>query len=53
MAIIGGALFPPLMGLISDLTASIQYAMLVPAVCFAVVFFFGRSGYKPAASSAR
>ena len=52
MAIIGGALFPPLMGLISDLTASIQYAMLVPAVCFAVVIFFGRSGYKPAAGSA-
>ena len=53
MAIIGGALFPPLMGLIADLTASIQYAMLVPAVCFAVVFFFGRSGYKPAAGSAK
>ena len=32
MAIISGALFPPLMGLISDLTASIQYAMLIPAV---------------------
>ena len=53
MAIIGGALFPPLMGLISDLTASIQYAMLVPAVCFAVVFYFGRSGHKPAAGPAR
>lgn len=53
MAIIGGALFPPLMGLISDLTASIQYAMLVPAVCFAVVFFFGRSGYKPETRPAR
>ena len=52
MAIIGGALFPPLMGLISDLTASIQYAMLVPAVCFAVVFYFGRFGHKPEAGPA-
>ena len=47
MAIIGGALFPPVMGLISDATESIQFAMLVPAVCFAVVFVFGRSGYQP------
>ena len=53
MAIIGGALFPPLMGLISDLTASIQYAMLIPAVCFAVVFYFGRSGHKPEAGPAK
>ena len=53
MAIIGGALFPPLMGLISDLTASIQYAMLVPAVCFAVAVFFGRSGDKPETRPAR
>jgi FHS family L-fucose permease-like MFS transporter len=40
MAIVGGALIPPLMGLISD-ASSINLAMLVPAVCFAVVWFFG------------
>jgi FHS family L-fucose permease-like MFS transporter len=40
MAIVGGALIPPLMGLISD-ARSINVAMLVPAVCFAVVWAFG------------
>ena len=45
MAIIGGALFPPIMGAIADVTDSIQYAILVPLVCFLVVFEFGRRGY--------
>jgi FHS family L-fucose permease-like MFS transporter len=40
MAIVGGALIPPLMGLISD-ARSINVAMFVPAVCFAVVWAFG------------
>lgn len=41
MAIVGGALVPPLMGLISD-ARSINLAMLVPAACFAVVWWFAR-----------
>jgi MFS transporter, FHS family, L-fucose permease len=40
MAIVGGAIIPPAMGLISD-ASSINLAMLVPAVCFAVVMWFG------------
>jgi FHS family L-fucose permease-like MFS transporter len=40
MAIVGGAIIPPLMGLISD-ASSINVAMFVPAVCFAVVMAFG------------
>jgi MFS transporter, FHS family, L-fucose permease len=40
MAIVGGALIPPLMGLISD-ASSINLAMLVPAACFVVVWLFG------------
>jgi MFS transporter, FHS family, L-fucose permease len=40
MAIIGGALLPLVMGRIADLSA-IPYAMLVPAICYAVVFLFG------------
>jgi MFS transporter, FHS family, L-fucose permease len=40
MAIVGGALVPPLMGLISD-ASTINTAMFVPAVCFAVVAWFG------------
>ncbi len=42
MAIIGGATLPLLMGLIAKAT-TIQYAMVVPAVCFAVVFAFAVS----------
>lgn len=40
MAIVGGAVFPALMGLVSDRVGSIVFAMLVPASCFAGVFAF-------------
>jgi FHS family L-fucose permease-like MFS transporter len=46
MSIVGGAIFPPIMGQISDKTASIQMAYIVPLICFAVVFYFGWKGYK-------
>ena len=39
MAIVGGAVIPPLMGLLSD-ARSINTAMLVPAACFAAVLLF-------------
>jgi FHS family L-fucose permease-like MFS transporter len=39
MAIVGGAVFPVLMGRVSDMS-TIQTAYLVPALCFLVVFFF-------------
>ena len=39
MAIVGGAVIPPVMGLVSE-ASNINTAMLVPALCFAVVFFF-------------
>ena len=40
MAIIGGAVFPPLMGLIAQATGTIQTAMVLPLLCFAVVAFY-------------
>lgn len=40
MAIAGGAVFPVLMGLVSDATHNIQLAYTIPIVCFAVVAFF-------------
>jgi MFS transporter, FHS family, L-fucose permease len=46
MAIIGGALFPMLMGYISDRT-SIQTAFFVPLVCYAYVLYFAVQGFKP------
>lgn len=42
MAIVGAALFPPLTGLISQSSGSIQIAMIVPLGCFLVVAEFGR-----------
>jgi len=45
MAIVGGAIFPPLMGLISD-NSNIQMAYILPLICFAVVVWFGTKGYK-------
>ncbi|MBV7531244.1 L-fucose:H+ symporter permease [Chitinophaga sp. sic0106] len=45
MSIVGGAICPPLMGVISD-ASNIQMAYVVPLICFAVVVWFGTKGYK-------
>lgn len=45
MAIVGGAIMPPLVGLIAD-NAGIQTAFWVPALCFIAVFLYGQWGYK-------
>ena len=45
MSIVGGALWPLLMGLISD-NANIQVAYVVPLLCFIFVLYFGLKGYK-------
>jgi FHS family L-fucose permease-like MFS transporter len=42
MAIIGGAVITAVMGLVSDVSGAIRWAMLVPAVCFLVVAAFAR-----------
>jgi MFS transporter, FHS family, L-fucose permease len=47
MAIIGGAVFPAIMGRISD-AKNIQTAFIVPLVCYAYVLYFARRGYKTA-----
>lgn len=52
MAILGGAIFPALMGKISD-TSNIQSAFIVPLVCYLYIFYFAVSGYKPAGAAAR
>jgi MFS transporter, FHS family, L-fucose permease len=49
MSIIGGALFPLLMGYISDIS-NIQRAFIVPLACYAYVLYFAARGYKPAVS---
>lgn len=50
MAIIGGAVMTPLMGLISDHSA-IQYAMIVPTFCFVVIFLFSATSRPPATAA--
>jgi FHS family L-fucose permease-like MFS transporter len=47
MAIIGGAIVPAVMGLISD-ASNIQRAFIVPLLCHVYVLYFALSGYKPA-----
>jgi len=47
MSIIGGAIGPAIMGLISD-AASIQRAFVVPLICYAYVFYYAVKGYVPA-----
>ncbi len=47
-SIIGGALFPGIMGFISD-HSSIREAFFVSLVCQAYVLYFSLSGYKPVA----
>ncbi|PZR24201.1 MAG: L-fucose:H+ symporter permease [Citrobacter freundii] len=44
MAVVGGALFPPLMGLIAD--RDIAHAYYLPVVCYLVIFLFGYRFYK-------
>lgn len=46
MSIVGGALAPLVMGLISDYTGSMQKAYIIPLLCFIAVAWFGWKGYK-------
>src|ERR1700722_629253 len=47
MSIIGGAVFPAIMGYISDMS-SIRYAFWVPFLCHLYVLYFAARGYRPA-----
>ena len=47
MAIVGGAVFPFIMGRIIDLyNDNIQVGYIVPLACFLVIIYFGIRGYK-------
>ena len=46
MSIVGGALAPLVMGLISDYTGSMQKAYIIPLLCFIAVAWYGWKGYK-------
>jgi len=46
MAIVGGAILPPIMAQISDMTGNIQLGYIVPLLCFAIVAYFGWKGHR-------
>ena len=46
MSIIGAAICPAVMGIISDAT-NIQRAFIVPLLCHVYVLYFALNGYKP------
>ena len=46
MAIVGGALFPPLMGFMADTDLGIQTSLVLPATGFVAVLLFGLRGWK-------
>lgn len=47
MAIIGGAVWTPLMGLISDVTHSMAMAMILPIVSYLFIAYYAYYGCKP------
>lgn len=46
MSIVGGAVIPLFMGMISDRTGSIQLGYIVPLICFVLVLYYGWKGHK-------
>jgi MFS transporter, FHS family, L-fucose permease len=50
MSIIGGAVCPAIMGVISDAT-NIQRAFVVPLLCYVYVLYFAIRGYQPASGA--
>lgn len=51
MSIIGGAIFPAIMGRISDVF-DMQKAFVVPLICYVYVLYFALAGYKPSSAPA-
>lgn len=47
MAIIGGAVFTPVMGLVAEGTASMAKAMIVPLFCYLFIGYFSFFGSRP------
>ncbi len=46
MAIVGGAIIPPLQGLVADLTGDLQFSFFVPLLCYLYIAFYGFFGYR-------
>jgi FHS family L-fucose permease-like MFS transporter len=46
MAIIGGAIFTPLIGLLAEMTKSMAHALSIPLICYGVVAYFAFYGSR-------
>jgi MFS transporter, FHS family, L-fucose permease len=46
MAILGGAILPPLQGWIADATKNLQLSFIVPLLAYAYVAFYGAVGHR-------
>ncbi len=48
VAIVGGAVIPPLTGILADISGSLAIALALPALCYAVIAAFGSYAARPA-----
>ena len=46
MAILGGAILPPLQGLVADVTKNLPLSFIVPLIAYAYVAFYGWKGHQ-------
>jgi len=46
MAIVGGAIIPPLQGVIADVSGNLQLSFVLPLLCYLYIVFYGFWGYK-------
>ena len=51
VAIVGGAVIPPLVGHLADSSGSLSLALALPALCYAVIAGFGIYATRPAAAA--
>ncbi len=46
MAVLGGAILPPVQGWIADVTRSLQLSFIVPLIAYAYIAFYGAVGHR-------
>ena len=47
-AIVGGAVIPPLTGMLADRSGSLHFALILPAACYAIILAYGLYARRPA-----
>ncbi|MXP42462.1 glucose/galactose MFS transporter [Altererythrobacter soli] len=52
VAIVGGAVIPPLTGWLADISGSLAFALILPALCYALIAGFGMFARRPLGKAA-